>query len=250
MTSSESTDHDETGAHTGEETGGAELTGHLDESGGDTLSRSTLGLVDLGEQGVGGLGDDGGGHTGNQTSRQVKTGGLTRGERVLGLASGGEDLLDGDLVDGELGHGVRDLLEEDGTETGVEGTGTLLSEDSEETTGETVGKGGLGDESDSGGLEGAEGNVGEELGDTGSSEVDGLSVVSGSVNAEDVDGLLLPELVTSELEGTLDGVTDNGGTETGEQSTSSLGGNDLSESTDHSLSRSERSVWESRLDGS
>jgi hypothetical protein len=41
--------------------------------------------------------------------------------------------------------------------------------------------------------------------------------------------------IPSELEGTLDRVTDNGRTETGEESTSSLLGNGLSESTDHTL---------------
>lgn len=39
----------------------------------------------------------------------------------------------------------------------------------------------------------------------------------------------------SEFEGALDGVTDNGGTETGQESTGTLSSNDLSESTDHSL---------------
>ena len=40
----------------------------------------------------------------------------------------------------------------------------------------------------------------------------------------------------SEFEGTLDRVTNNGRTETGEESTSSLLGNGLSESTNHTLS--------------
>ena len=235
MTGGKGTNHDKTSAHTGEKTRDTELTGHLDKSGGGSLSGSTLGLVDLGEQGVGGLGDDGSGHTGDETGRQVKTSLLTTGERVLGLSGRGEDLLDGNLEDGELGHGVWDLLEENGTETGVEGTGTLLSEDTEETTGETVGERRLGDKTDTGSLKRAEGNVGEELGDTRGTEVDGLSVLTGSVDTDGVDGLLLPELVTSELKRTLDGVTDNGGTETGKKGTSSLLGDNLSESTDHTL---------------
>lgn len=215
LTSGEGTDHDQPGAHTGEQTRGAELTGHLDESRGGRLSGSTLGLVDLGQQGVGGLRDDGGGHTGDETGREVETHLLTTGERVLGSAGSLEDLLGSDLeaglmsirtcllarprknnLHGELGHGVGDLLEQDGTETGVEGTGTLLPQDSEETARETGSERGLRDETDSGGLKGTQGNVGEELGNGGSSEVDGLSVVSGSVDTEVVDGLLLPELVT------------------------------------------------------
>jgi hypothetical protein len=39
----------------------------------------------------------------------------------------------------------------------------------------------------------------------------------------------------SEFEGTLDRVTDNGRTETGQESTGSLLGDNLSESTDHTL---------------
>ena len=55
---------------------------------------------------------------------------------------------------GKLGHGVRNLLEEDGTETSVESTGTFLSEDPQETTGETSSESGLGDQSNSGSLKG------------------------------------------------------------------------------------------------
>lgn len=57
LTGGQGTDHDETGTQTSEETLGAQLTGHLDQSRGGTLSGLTLGLVDLGEQGVGGLRD-------------------------------------------------------------------------------------------------------------------------------------------------------------------------------------------------
>jgi hypothetical protein len=57
LTGGEGTDHDETGTHTGEETTGTELTSHGDETGSDALSGLTLGLVDLGQEGVGGLGD-------------------------------------------------------------------------------------------------------------------------------------------------------------------------------------------------
>jgi hypothetical protein len=90
---------------------------------------------------------------------------------------------------------------------GVEGSRTLLTKDAGETAGETVGERRLGDESDTGRLEGAERNVGEELGDGRGTEVDG----------------------------TLDGVTDDGGAETGEKRAGSLGTDDLSESSDHAL---------------
>ena len=92
MTSGEGTNHDQSSAHTGEETLDTELTGHLDESGSSRLSWCSLGLVDLGEQGVGGLRDDGSGHTGDQTTSKVDRHLLTTGERVLGLAGELEDL--------------------------------------------------------------------------------------------------------------------------------------------------------------
>jgi hypothetical protein len=59
-----------------------------------------------------------------------------------------------------------------------------------------------------GGRTHAKGNVGEELGDGRGTEVDGLAVLAGSLDTVVVDGLLLPELVTAELEGTLDRVAD------------------------------------------
>jgi hypothetical protein len=41
--------------------------------------------------------------------------------------------------------------------------------------------------------------------------------------------------VPAKLEGTLDGVTDNGRAETGQEGTGTLGGNDLTEGRDHAL---------------
>lgn len=125
------------------------------------------------------------------------------------------------------------LLEQNGTETSVEGTNTLLLQHLAETTDQTRGVGRLGDETDTGGLKRAKGNVGEELGGTGGGNVDQGAVVGGSLVAEQVDGLLLEEFVTSELESTLQEVTGSGGTEAGQQSASTLLLDDLLEATDH-----------------
>lgn len=124
------------------------------------------------------------------------------------------------------------LLEENGSETGVEGTDTLVLEHLGEATNETVGVGGLGDETDTGGLERAEGNVGEELGGSRGSQVDGSSVVGGSLLAKSVDELGLEELVTTELEGTLQEVTGKGRAGTSQESASALILDDLTETTD------------------
>lgn len=125
------------------------------------------------------------------------------------------------------------LLEENGAETSVECTDTLVLEHLAETADETVGVGGLGDETDTGSLKRAQGNVGEELAGGGGGEVDGSTVVGGSLVAEHVDGLLLEEFVTTELEGTLEEVTGGGRTETSQESASTLILNDLAEAANH-----------------
>jgi hypothetical protein len=230
LTGGQGTDHEETGTDTAEGALEAELLGDLDQAGGGALTGKTLGLVDLGEHGVGRLGDDGGGETGNQTGAQVGNGLLAVGEGLLGELL--EDELGNLLKGNELGHGIGNLLEENGAETSVESTDTLVLEHLGEATDETVGVGGLRDETDTGGLERAEGNVGEELGGTGRGKVDGGTVVGGSLVAELVDALLLEELVTTELQGTLEEVTGKGRAGTGEQSTSTLILDDLAEAAD------------------
>lgn len=124
------------------------------------------------------------------------------------------------------------LLEQDGSETGVESTGTLVLQHLGETTNETVGIGGLGDETDTGSLKRAEGNVGEELGGGRGGQVDGSAVVGGSLKAELVDELGLEELVTTELERTLQEVTGKGRASTSQESASTLILNNLAETTD------------------
>ena len=124
------------------------------------------------------------------------------------------------------------LLEQDGSETRVEGTDTLVLQDLGESTNKAVGEGWVTDETDTGSLERAEGDIGEELSDGGRGEVDGSAVVGGSLVTDKVDGLLLEELVTSELEGTLEEVTGSGGTEAGPDSAHTLIGDGLAEATD------------------
>jgi len=123
------------------------------------------------------------------------------------------------------------LLEEHGTETRVETAETLSLCDLGETRNETGSEGGLRNETDTGGLERAEGNVGEELGEGGRDEVDGGAVLDSVLVADHGDGLLLEELVTTELEGTLEEVTSEGRANTGQESASTLVLDDLAETT-------------------
>lgn len=150
---------------------------------------------------------------------------------------------------------------------GVETSETFFPCDPSESGHKTRSESGLGNQSNSGSLKRTQSDIGKELGNGGSSEVDGLSVFTSAVNTKGINGGLFPELVTgeeneggllgqkpsmdcsdcrivynapskyspSELQGTLQGVTQNGGTETGKKGTSTFLGNDLSETTNHTL---------------
>ena len=124
------------------------------------------------------------------------------------------------------------LLEEKGTETTVEGAEALLLSDLGEATNEAIGEGGLGNETDTGGLKRAKGEISEELGGSGRGEVDGGAVVGSGLVAEEANGLLLEELVTTELQGTLEEVTGEGRAGTSEESASALVLDDLLEAAD------------------
>ena len=125
------------------------------------------------------------------------------------------------------------LLEQNGSKSSVHGADTLGLDHLAHTVDKTLGKGGLGNETDTGGLKGAESNIGEELGSTGRGEVDGGTVVGSSLVAKGVDGLLLEELVTTELEGTLEKVTGKGRADTSEESASTLALDNLAEAANH-----------------
>lgn len=124
------------------------------------------------------------------------------------------------------------LLEQKGTEATVEGAEALLLGDPGEATNEAIGEGGLGNETDTGGLEGAEGEISEELGAGGGGEVDGGAVVGSGLVAEEADGLLLEELVTTELQGTLEEVASEGRAGASKESASALVLDNLLEAAD------------------
>lgn len=103
LTSGDGTDEEETGTETAEAALQAELLGNLDQTSGVALTRSTLGLVDLGKHGVGRLRDNSSSETSNETRRKVDTSLLTVAETRADLVVDGlRDLLEND----ELGHGV------------------------------------------------------------------------------------------------------------------------------------------------
>jgi len=127
------------------------------------------------------------------------------------------------------------LLEEDGSEAGVESTNTFRLEHLAEAADETAGICRLRDETDAGGLERAEGDISEELGGGRRGEVDACPVVGGILVAELVDELLLKELVATELEGTLEEVAGEGRADTSEKRAGALALDDLPETADHAI---------------
>ena len=143
---------------------------------------------------------------------------------------------------------IHSLLEEDGAETGIEGTNTLILQDLAETANETICVCRLGDKSDTGSLERAQGNIGEELGQTGRGEVNTGPVVGSILNTNEVDRLLLEELVTAELQGALQEVSGECRAKTGQESTGTLVGDDLAEPADHTIVIRDGVELNSRLD--
>jgi hypothetical protein len=140
------------------------------------------------------------------------------------------------------------LLEENGSEPRVKSTNTLSADDLAETGDEAGSEFGVGDHADTGGLERAQGDVSEELTSRGRGEVDGGAVLLGSLVPDEVDGLLLEELVSSELEGTLEEVTSEGWAETGQESASAFILDDLVDTADETAVVGRRVKLDTGLD--
>jgi hypothetical protein len=123
------------------------------------------------------------------------------------------------------------LLEQDRTETCIEGTDTLILQDLPESTDKTTGVCRLRNKTNTGSLKRAESDISEELRKCRRSQVDSCAVVGGSLISEDIDRLLLEQLITSELECALEEVSSSSGAETGQQSTGTLLCDNLSETS-------------------
>jgi hypothetical protein len=112
LTGSKTTNHEQTSRQTSERTTDTKLSTNLDETAEHTLTRETLGLVDLGQHSISGLGDNGSSETSKETRAEIDTGLGTVGQR--GLAA--EAVVDGlgELLESnELGHGVGDPISSD-----------------------------------------------------------------------------------------------------------------------------------------
>mmetsp|Transcript_34731 Transcript_34731/g.82299 ORF Transcript_34731/g.82299 Transcript_34731/m.82299 type:complete len:301 (+) Transcript_34731:38-940(+) len=214
----------------------ASLGGDAAEArGGAPLATRAL-LVDLGQEGVGRVRDDGRDHSRDNTGGERHSDVATRGALLGGGLHGRVDLLGPITLHGELGHGVGHLLAEDGTEARVEARHhALLLGDERHGRRRRRSERGVRHELDAGRLERAEEDVSDELGHRRGREVDGQAVVPRALLTQSLDELDLEELNTAELEPALDEVADNGRAKTSGKRAHTLGGDDLAETADHTL---------------
>lgn len=140
------------------------------------------------------------------------------------------------------------LLEENGAKARVESTNTLSLEDLAKATNQTVGEARGRDETDTGSLKRAERDRSKELCQTSRGHVDGRAVLVSLLSAHGINGLLLEELVTTKLEGTLHKVASKGRAEASRKSADTLGLDDLAEAANHAAVVLGRVELDSRLD--
>lgn len=227
------TDHDATRKETdGAKVDEAGLGGDVSEALDQAAFSSGSSLVDLGEEGVGGVGDDCGGDSGNDTGGEGDAEVGPAAELGGGLAEAIVNLIGGGTLHGELGHGVGDLLAEDGSEAGVEPERALGLENLGEAVHEAVAELGIGDGADTDRLEGAEEEIGDELGTGSGSEVDGGLVLPRLLLSHVLDSVNFEKLDSAELEPALDEVSGSGGAEAGGQGPGTLLSDDGAEATD------------------
>lgn len=104
LTSSKSTNHEQTSRKTSEGTTETKLTSDLDKPGDGALTGQTLGLVDLGQHSISRLRDNGSSEASEKARSQVNTGlGTTR---QLGLVKASEESLGNLFESDKLGHCV------------------------------------------------------------------------------------------------------------------------------------------------
>eukprot|EP00038_Savillea_parva_P006212 m.162330 g.162330 ORF g.162330 m.162330 type:complete len:384 (+) comp12177_c0_seq1:1463-2614(+) len=214
----------------------ANLTRKASQTNHDGAIATGAGLVDLGQQRVGWVRDDGRGHTGNGTRgerhTQVVAGrrrgrlGARRTVNEVGCPS----------LDRKLGHCVWNLLEQNGAKARVEATNdTFLLGQTCRATHKPVGKLWIRDQTDTRGLEWAQENVSDKLSAGRGSEVDWRLELPSTLLAKVLNRVDFDNLDTAKLEPALDKVAHNRWSKTRCQGTHAFGRNDLTESANHSL---------------
>jgi hypothetical protein len=226
LETSQGTNHDNTNWETVPETAEADLGVDTGDSRAHGLGGLLLG-VDLGDHDVGRVGDNGTEDTSNVTTKEGDTSLSVDRVFFLLLWKVSVDGKDSVFERGELNHGVWDLSEPQRSDTLVQTTETFSSNQFLETVHKARSvwwDGGLGLDLD--GLPWTEKNISNELSRSRSNQEKTSLVLDSVLLTSPVGILLLEQLVETVFTGTLEGVTNQSGTETSEDTTQSLLGND------------------------
>lgn len=230
LESSEGSDHDDTWHKSLPDSSESELLE-------DSSSGGLRVLVELGDDGVGWVGDDGAEDSGDVSGDKGDN-------ELLGLGALGSWLrhnvlvesLDGLLEAGELHHGVRDLSHPEWWESLVESSKSLGLVDEWSASAKSWWGSWSGLDTDLGGLHWGKKDIGEELGRSGGSQVQRGSVEVGIFLSKHIGVDVLEDLVESELSKSLEGISDEGrGPSLDESACTLLGDGGTESSSDSSV---------------
>ena len=192
-------------------------------------------LVDLGEKGISRVGDDGSGNSSNNTRSERDNDVLSTGAFSGGRAHGLVDVVSSISLHDELSASVRNLLGKDRNKTSVESTNSLGLGNLLETVNKTVAELRIRDGTDTDSLQRTEEDISDKFSAGSRYHVDTGLVVPCTLGSEGRGSLDLEEFDSTELEPSLDEVSESGGSQTSGQSHGSLLSNDLTESSDQTL---------------
>lgn len=226
LETSESTNHNNTDRETIPETTETNLAVDTANSSTDRLTRLLL-SVNLRNHNISGVRNNSAENTSNVTTKEGNTSLSKKRVLLLGERKGLVDLFNSLFESSKLNHGVRNLTSPERRKTLVKTTETFSSSQLLVTI-----ENGGGERRDSGlsldfnGFPRTEESISNEFSRGRGSEVNGSVVVLSKLRASKVRVGLLEEFVETVLTGTLERVTDKSGTETSEDTTGTLSGND------------------------
>jgi hypothetical protein len=178
-----------------------DLLGEVDQARGDGARPSCACAIDLCEQSIRWVRDDCRGdpcdHSRAKRDAQLEAAAKLRDTKSHGAC----DLLCSPSLNRELGHGVGDLLEEDGAEARVEpAQDTLLFEDANSGRDQPRGKLRVRDQTNTCGFQGAEEDVSDKLSHSCGAEVDRCAILPSRLLAQSLGDVDLEVLHAPELE--------------------------------------------------
>mmetsp|Transcript_386 Transcript_386/g.714 ORF Transcript_386/g.714 Transcript_386/m.714 type:complete len:321 (+) Transcript_386:70-1032(+) len=191
-------------------------------------------LVDLREESVCRVRDDRCCHARNGARGKRDTHLCATAQR-LPVGQHAVDLLSGGTLHCKLGHGVRDLLEQDRDKTRIPACKALHLEKLRDRLNGALGKFLVRHLTDARGFQRAQEDIGDELCTCRSTQIDGIAVVPRLLVAKLLGKGYLEELEAAEFEPALDEVAHRCWAKASGQRTGSLSSNDLSEAANQAL---------------